>query len=286
VAVVRRSSVSGAAVDTRVVQSSWNRDKLDGTGPSGLTLDLTKGFILAIDLLWYGYGRVRVGFLINGLHIQVHEFTAANVIAVPYMKTASLPIRYEIANTAVQGGNNTMTQSCAAVMTEDGTQDEPGLFFSASTGVASVAVTTRRAVISIRPKTTFGPSAKVNRIPITLEAFSALTGTNDAFYEVVYNPTFTGTPVWVDPTLESAVEYSLHGDAAAGAITGGIVVQSGYLGSGTGVARLAVLQAPLLSKLPLTLDAAGATPLAVSLVITSMTGTSNNAAAVSWKEVR
>src|SRR5210317_1810584 len=37
--IVRRSYTSGSAVDNNVAQSSWNGDKLDGTGASGYTLD-------------------------------------------------------------------------------------------------------------------------------------------------------------------------------------------------------------------------------------------------------
>ena len=36
--IVRRTYTSGAAVDTEISQSSWNGDKLNGTGASGFTL--------------------------------------------------------------------------------------------------------------------------------------------------------------------------------------------------------------------------------------------------------
>lgn len=284
-AVVKRSSTSGAPVDTRVVQASWNLDKLDGSGPSAITLDKTAGFIFMVDLQWIGFGRVRVGFDIGGVVVYVHQFLHANIVTLPYMKTASLPIRYEISNTALQGATHTLRQGCASVVSEDGGQDEPALHFSASSGIATVAVTTRRAVISIRPKATIGPSSKINRVPVMLESVLTLTGTNDAFYEVVHDPTFTGAPVWVDPDTQSAVEYSLHGDAAAGAITLGHVIQSGYLSSAAGAVRIAV-EGSVRSRLPIALDMNGANPIAVSLVLTSISGTSNNARAMIWKETR
>ena len=49
-AVVIRSSTSGISVDEIVTQSNWNIDRLDGTGPSGITLDPTKTQIFTIDL--------------------------------------------------------------------------------------------------------------------------------------------------------------------------------------------------------------------------------------------
>jgi hypothetical protein len=45
---VERSYVTGAVVNTPVLQNNWNGDKLDGTGPSGITLNLTKAQILWI----------------------------------------------------------------------------------------------------------------------------------------------------------------------------------------------------------------------------------------------
>lgn len=61
-AVVVRSSVSGAPVDTVIPQASWNLDKMDGTGPSGITLDLSKIQIFVIDYQWLSAGQIRFGF--------------------------------------------------------------------------------------------------------------------------------------------------------------------------------------------------------------------------------
>ena len=61
--MVLRSYVTGSIVETRVAQDSWNGDKLNGTGPSGITLDITKSNIFYIDMEWLGVGSVRTGFL-------------------------------------------------------------------------------------------------------------------------------------------------------------------------------------------------------------------------------
>ena len=58
---VKRSSVSGSVVETKVARTSWNVDKLDGTGPSGITIDITKAQIFWMDLEWLGVGNVRMG---------------------------------------------------------------------------------------------------------------------------------------------------------------------------------------------------------------------------------
>ncbi len=47
---VIRSYSSGAITEESIPQSQWNGDKLDGTGPSGITLDLTASQIFWIDI--------------------------------------------------------------------------------------------------------------------------------------------------------------------------------------------------------------------------------------------
>src|SRR6056300_191089 len=52
--IVRRTYASGSPADEEVNQSSWNGDKLDGTGASGYTLDPTKATIMFTDYEWLG----------------------------------------------------------------------------------------------------------------------------------------------------------------------------------------------------------------------------------------
>jgi hypothetical protein len=170
-------------------------------------------------------------------------------------------------------------------MTENSTAEGPALTFSTANGTTTIGATTRRAILSIRPRATTGPSSKVNRVPIELNGFLLDVVTNNCYFELVHNPTFTGTPVWANvDTTNSAVERSVHGDAAAGAFTGGMVIFSGYAASGTGAAHQ-VTVGEHVSKLPITLDMNGSNPIALSLVITSMSGTSTVAGALNWREL-
>ena len=116
---VERSSVSGSLQETRVAQSAWSQDKLDGTGPSQLTLDLTKAQICWMDIVWLGLGSVRMGFVIDGKLVHAHTFHHANIITTPYITTASLPLRYEIKNTGTTTGA-TLKQVCSSVVSEGG----------------------------------------------------------------------------------------------------------------------------------------------------------------------
>lgn len=85
-------------VDTRIPQSQWNLDKMDGYGPSGYNIDLTKMQMFYIDFSWYGAGFVRWGLRgTDGDVTYVHKMQNNNVNAEAYMRSGNLPGRYESA---------------------------------------------------------------------------------------------------------------------------------------------------------------------------------------------
>jgi hypothetical protein len=120
--IVKRSYTTGSAVDTKVTQASWNGDVFDGTGVSGITLDVSKTHILWTDIEWLGVGSVRVGFVINGVFYVAHTFHHANSLTDVYMTTASLNCRYEITST---GASGSMRQICSTVISEGGYSPTP-----------------------------------------------------------------------------------------------------------------------------------------------------------------
>lgn len=229
---VLRSYVTGTTSDARTVnQASWNGDKLDGTGPSGLTLDTTKAQILFMDFEWLGVGNVRCGFIINGQYIICHTFENANQIANVYMTTAILPIRYEIENTGTTASNSSMKQICSSVMSEGGyNQVIAESIARRNTQLATIG-TTFLPIVSIRLKSTrLGAVVipqKVNVLPVTSQNYEIA---------LVKNTTLTAAS-WVTTDF-SNVEY----DVSASAMTGGTIVQNDYLTSSA--QGRAVLNAP------------------------------------------
>ena len=152
---VERSSVTGSVVNTIVEKADWNIDKLDGTGPSGITLDISKAQILFTDLEWLGLGTVRMGFVVNGNFVHCHSFHHANIITTTYITTACLPLRLEIENIGATASSSTLKQVCSTVISEGG-YDIRGR--SRSLGLATnaardlTAANTFYPVISIRLK--------------------------------------------------------------------------------------------------------------------------------------
>lgn len=297
--LVRRTSTSGSAVDTEIAQANWNIDKFDGTGVSGITLDFTKTQILVIQAQWLGVGRVIAGFNVNGIIYPAHQFLHANVLTVPYTQTFNLPVRYEIrqettnnvarcgyfdhangiflkASKSQSGG--TIQMVCCSVQSEGGTEDRG--FPRARGSVTAIGVTTRRAVLSIRPKATF--NSRTNRAAIELSNFALTAATNNAYYEIVLGGTLGGVPAWTSVSTDSVIEY----DVAGTTVTGGTVVDSGFVLAGLGSVR-SQTAGQVSTRAPFTLsqiDALAARQDSISIVCTSFTGTSSITSSIEWFE--
>lgn len=278
----RRTSTSGVVVNNTVTQANWNIDKMDGTGPSGVTIDPTKDFILVIDLQFLSMGRVRIGFDLGGLIYYAHQFVSANILTVPYMQTATLPVMIELVAAAGLGSTATCQFKCAAVISEGGLDYGLGRDFAAE-GVVT-ATTARTQILSLRPLTTF--NGLTNRGLFVLSSIELLAGTNPVLWELCVGVGFTVAPAYssVNATY-SFMEAGTGGTVPV--LTNGIVIAKGYVGSGAGAGRS---ESPreFTTSYPITLDRAGAVRSlgTMTLLVTSTTSTSDCRASLNWLELR
>ena len=87
--------------EQRTPQSQFSRDTIDGSGPSGFNVDLTKMQMIGLQYTWYGAGFVdfmmRGG---DGNWVYAHRYKQNNVNDEAYMRTGNMPVRYEIVNEA------------------------------------------------------------------------------------------------------------------------------------------------------------------------------------------
>ena len=88
--------IASKTQDTKYPQSSWNLDTMDGNGPSGYTLDLSKMQMFFIDFSWYGAGAIRWGLRgADGRVTYVHRVANNNTNYEAYMRSGNLPARYQ-----------------------------------------------------------------------------------------------------------------------------------------------------------------------------------------------
>jgi len=222
--VVRRSYVSGSVVDTVYEQADWNIDKLDGTGPSGYTIDLTKAQIWHFDFQWLGSGRVRWGLNIEGSTIFFHTADAANILATPYSSSADLPLRAELENTDATASATDMYVTCFSVMSDGGNIDI-GKITEIDTGTTEVTVsTTETALFATRLKSANNRSSAV---PLNID-FVMTTGNSAAKYRMYVRPTISAT--WSSSGSDSALEESIGTNITS--FSGGTELPGGYVAAG------------------------------------------------------
>lgn len=281
---VKRSSVTGSVVDTPVTQANWNTDKLDGTGPSLLTLDLDNPQILFIDMEWLGTGTVRMGFVINGQLIHCHSFHHSNLSTAPkgaYMQTATLPVRAEIENTGTTASNSTLKLICSTVISEGGyslsgkTQSigqeptGPGQFALGNAG-------TYYPVVAIRLNPDFKDTIV---IPIDI----AIMPINQAFYryKLLAGSTITGA-VWANASSNSAVQYNTNASAT---LVGGTEMYSSYITSTVQAGGAVNLPESDFFRYQLERNSFTNTTTTFVLAVTCGTATSNVCGSITWQEV-
>jgi hypothetical protein len=277
---VERSLSTGTT--TRVAQSDWNIDTMLGAGhvnPSGVTLDISKAQILWMDIEWLGLGTVRLGFVVDGKFIHCHSFHHANLITSTYITTASLPLRYEIANTGITTSASTLKQVCSTVISEGG-YELRGL-----QQVVGTAITTPRTlttagtfypIVSLRLKTT---ALDAIIIMTALSIMGVGNGINYNWQVRASGTTTAGS--WVSAGVDSSVEYNLTGTSYAG----GRILASGFLNSSNqGSPSIDILKEALF-KFQLERNSLTSTPFELTLLATAATNGEQIFASMDWEEI-
>lgn len=270
--MVIRSGVSGSTVENAVAQANWNIDRLDGTGASGITFDITKAQILAIDFEWLGVGRVRTGFVIDGQIFYVHQFNHANVETGVYMSTPNLPIRYEIVNDGT-GVASDLEHICSTVMSEGGIEDNGILRHYNSAQLVNLTAGTKYIFMAGRLKSThLGANIHIENTSVM-----ASGQTDIAKWELISGGTVTGTLSFSD-FANSAVQIA-DGDKTQTWSNGtGIVIDGGYFASNAP----STVSVPNALKLGSAIDG---TPQEFYFVVTPVTNNITIQASITWREI-
>ena len=278
---VKRTLVTGSVTEIPVDQANWNGDKLNGTGASGITIDITKAQIFWMDIEWLGVGSVRMGFVIDGQFIICHTFQHANIITSTYITTASLPLRYEIENTAATTGASTLKQICSTVISEGG-YELRGVQQSVGTSITSprtfAVAGTYYPIVGIRLKST-----RLDAIVISTAVSLLGLGNGKNYQWRVLNGAIISGGSWVDAGASSSVQYNITGTSASG----GRVLASGFVNSSNqGSPSINILKQALFAN---QLERNGLTGTALELVIEMAVQTTSGGegayASIDWEEI-
>jgi hypothetical protein len=195
--------------DTWVAQTAWNVDKMDGTGPSGQTLDQTKGNVYQVQFQFLGFGAIvfSVEDASNGRITIVHKIQYPNTNTQPSVENPSFPLAVEVENTT----NNTSISVQSASMfggVEGYINKSIGLRFNYEfTGSVSNSAETH--LLTIQSPTTF--ASKTSKVLMYPTFIAATSESKPAIIRLRKNSTFS-TPTWTDVSSnKSAAKYMSAG---------------------------------------------------------------------------
>ena len=235
---VQRSYVTGTPVDYEIPRSSWD-DPMDGSGDSGIDLDLEKAILMWIDYEWLGVGPNRFGFYVGSRPILAHTITNYNKEKV-YMSSPNLPLRSEIVNDGT-GLSDSLTQICSSIISEGGTQDIGSLRYASTNGthVSTTAENTIQAIIGIRLKQNYiGATIKQINMWMQLQ-----TASEQVEWIFILNPTVSGNFTYVDEqqsSVQIARSSGISTVTGGYKLTGGSVESGGNVNGGTGASGLSL----------------------------------------------
>lgn len=233
--VVVKNNATGSVVNTVVPRSAWNKDKLDGTGPSQMLLDVTYNNIYWIDVQWLGAGRVRFGTYDKGQRVVCHEYYHGNTAPLPVTAMGSLPVQVHQMNMGVTGSTSQMRAWCLAVWTESNL-DVKNTASSALQSFSRTVSTNDTYVYmgALSPRESL-PNGQPNRSlywPTEIEAsgWDTVTGAPAIFELEIYAEPVLKDLSWQSVPGSSTVEY----DTAGSFVSSGTPVSQRFI-QGSGV---------------------------------------------------
>ena len=197
--------------ETKVEQSLWNYDTMNGLGPSKAVLDMSKVQLFWMDIEWLGVGTVRTGFLIDGKLVPVHYFHHANYVTSVYTLTAILPVRYEISGSSPA----TLKQICSTVISEGGYEPKTPLYYYqvGTTNANSINLGTAGQlypILSLKLK-----SAYLGAIVTIRELNLVVTSADSVTFYLIRNGT-VNTNVWVNHQTSNIVQVNTDATSISG----------------------------------------------------------------------
>ncbi|WP_371017507.1 hypothetical protein [Pseudalkalibacillus sp. JSM 102089] len=233
-------AVRRGGVDTVINQSSWNVDPLDGSGPSGATLSLSKGNIFQIFFTWYGYGVIEFRVVLPDPTtlaqevITVHRYSPTGETS---FVDPNLPLRAQV--------DNDGTSSALSVFVGGRQYGIVGRYnpiyrVTSERRTVSGIGATLTPLISFRRKSVFpAGSGRANSVQISLEGIQVISSL-DVAYQVLIGGTINGS-FGNFPTANTNIpntETALEVNNTATTYTAGEVVFQGATSGGSGVSRV------------------------------------------------
>lgn len=224
--------------DTRIDRRDWNIDPLNGGGPSGVNLDLTRSHVYGVRYEWFGSGSIRFQVLVSDSRSEffqtVHQYNRQSGSV--NVANPNLPITVRVENLNVS----------------DPSKETPFVLFVserrfALTGAADIIRNPKSARLTSVTRITkeidkadgFVPLVSVRKkagfadIPVRVMGLD-LTADEECVFQVRVNSALS----FADPVFEN-IEYvppnetAIERDVTSGQMAGGIALYTGLIAGGS-----------------------------------------------------
>lgn len=208
-----------------IAQASWNVDVMDGSGPTGMTLDPTKLNVYKIQFQYLGAGSIQFAIENSetGMFSPVHQIKYTNTNTTPSLVNPTLPLHMMSKNTS-NTTNLTMKSGSMAGLIE-GQESDAGLIKGADNVKTGVG-TSQTSILAIKNNVVY--QSKLNRVKVRIDGINVSSeGTKLVTMRLTKNPILDGTPAFADLNSNTSV---IATDVAGTTFTGGIEILALELG--------------------------------------------------------
>ena len=230
-ASIAQTKAGASETQDFITQANWNGDKLDGTGPSGVTLDPTKGNVYQINIQYLGHGPLV--FLIEVNHtgnnpdfVVVHTLDIANAKTITTFGNPSFPFTMAAYSAGSTTDLTVKIGSFAGFI--EGGKTLHGNRFTYFNQLTTVGATNLQALMTIMNTRYY--RGRVNQAVINIIAvMGAIKHTSPVVYYLVRNGTLAGNPNFQSLASNSSSVW----DTAATTVTysdGAQLMWTGHIG--------------------------------------------------------
>ena len=207
------------ATEEFIPQSSWNGDKLDGTGNSGVTLDPTKGNVYQINIQYLGFGAIEFKVEVvaggnNPIWVTVHTLEQPNNLTTTSFSNPSFPFTLA-AYSAGSTTDLTVESGSFAGFVEGRIETRGNRFVYTNSLQAGVTTGAYHALGTIKNKLVY--NGKASQVVINIKQFAAHIEDNASggTMYLIRNGELQGNPDFQDYSTTSSTSW----DTAATTVT-------------------------------------------------------------------
>lgn len=231
-ATIAQTKAGVASTDLFIPQSSWNGDKLDGTGASGVTLDPTKGNVFQIGIQYLGFGTITFKIEVvaadgnNADFVIVHTMRLPNTLSATSFGNPSFPFTMAAYSAGSTTNLSVKVGSFAGFI--EGAKVLHGNRFTYVNSLTTVGATNYQALFTILNTRYY--AGRTNQAVINiLSVGGALKHTSPCIFYLIKNGDLAGNPNFASISTNSC---SLQ-DTSATTVTystGDQLLWTGHLG--------------------------------------------------------